>query len=216
MKKILCLVTVLFCVVLFSACTQNAGVNTNVPDLSADKDSHDIQGITNGNSYENAHVGIGFTIPDGWSFYSDSEIASSLNTPTEFSKDETMVNPEIANYFCDTAAFSEDFKSAVIVTIEEKRESTLGLASETLIDNTISLTKKDGEQIYDEFEIEKKQFDVSGKALWGYDAKTKYDNASVYQRCVLTDNEKYITTLTFTSETEEGLNELTEKLYIIK
>lgn len=214
MKKYILLISTITALTLLCACTASAPMpeQTSVVEESSDN----IQGLVSDNKYENKAIGIGFSVPKGWTFYSDSEIESSLGTPITFSNDPTMQTSEVANYFCDTAAFSEDFKSAVIVTVEEKRESTLGLLQETLVDNTISLAKKDGDQIYDKFEIEKKQFKLGDGEVWGYDAVSTHEKTSLHQRCLLTDNDKYITTVMITSPDDSMLEELTEKFYFVK
>ncbi len=212
MKKILFLTAVILAMALLCACGTTAPIQNRNYTAETTPDD-DIQGKVTENTYENPAIGVGFSVPDGWTFYSDNEIASSLSTPVKFSDDPTMQTSEIANYFCDTAAFSEDLKSAIIVTVEEKRESTIGLLQETLIDNTISLAKKDGNQIYDKYEIEKKQFAIGEDDVWGYDAVSTHEDVKLYQRCILTDNDKYITTIMLTSPEEAVLNELVEKFF---
>lgn len=75
----------------------------------------DTIGEAEGNTYENAFLGFGFTLPEGWSFYSKDQI-NELNSITQDMLDEDIAKQlEEANVIYDMYALDQYGNSVNIV-----------------------------------------------------------------------------------------------------
>lgn len=216
MKKLFKLtLCVILATLVFGGCVSSPETTGNNNAANSESGA-EIQGIKDNTKYENAMTELGFNLPEGWVFFSEKEISHSLNLPSNPAEAKKTASEGSAAYFCDTAAFSKDFKSAVIVTIEEINEATAGLSPQTLADNAVSAAEKDAKDVYDLFETEKKVFEISGTSVQGYDAKSEFDKNVLYQRSFIIPSKTHITTVTMTSPDSKGLDDIMKCFYKIE
>lgn len=95
MKKLFALLLAAMMILSFAACSDDKKTDTDPTKVSFEApDPDDVttatitRGKVNGNTYTNASAGISFTLPSGWRFYSDSELASLINSAVDVLNDE--------------------------------------------------------------------------------------------------------------------------------
>ena len=77
------------------------------------------RGTIDGQTYENASIGVGITVPDGWTFYSDDEIAELNGIAKDMMDDDDLQAIfEQAGQYYDMMAVAEDQRSNINIILQ--------------------------------------------------------------------------------------------------
>ena len=90
-------------------------------------DGADVLGTLDGNRYENARIGLGCVIPDGWSYSSEEEIRLMNNATAELAGDTYLELIENATIFYDMLAVDENGLNNINVNLEKVNAVQLAL-----------------------------------------------------------------------------------------
>ncbi len=74
-------------------------------------------------AYTNEVLGLTFTLPSGWRFYTDEEIAATMNMSADLYKDENLLESAKATSVMDFMAVQESTGNNVNMTIENLKVS---------------------------------------------------------------------------------------------
>ncbi len=105
-KRISLLLAILMLVCVLSACDSAAAL---------------ARGETKDNVYTNSSLGITFTKPENWRFYTEDEIAEMMNITAEMFKDEDLINSSDVTSLIEFMALDSKTGSNVNLTIENLR-----------------------------------------------------------------------------------------------
>lgn len=120
MKKLLACLLVLAMVLSVAACGGPEDVRGTKGDSTpASQDEEFSLGENDGLKYESKFIGIGCTLPKGWSFYTDEQIKELNNLTQEMAGEEFTEAIENATVVYDMYATSEDMASNCIVNLEK-------------------------------------------------------------------------------------------------
>ena len=223
MKKILALilaVSMLFC---FAACgmfneKDDDDVKGSVKNSSGelvDAEAAFSLGKTEGSDYENKFLGLGFKIANGWSFYSEEQIAE-LNGITEEMLDEDLADAlEESNYFYDVFAHSTDQKSSINIVFEKKTKRIvekldLEESAEISLQGVIDTYKNMG---LSDMKSEIKKVNIDGEKYTGFTLTSSLGDTTLYQTCFMVKRENYIVSVSASATSEAELNDLIESFY---
>ncbi len=81
------------------------------------------RGETTDSTYTNAALGVTFEIPDGWTFYTDEEIAAIMNISADLWKDEDLINNANVSSIIDFMAVQTASGNSVNLSIENLKAS---------------------------------------------------------------------------------------------
>lgn len=102
--------------------------------LSSDTSKPFSRGTVSGSDYTSDYIGLTFHAPDGWSYYTDSQISSLLNVTASYLEDpasfEKATEGELIDFFCSTADGSNNVdlsftKSPGFVSLENSINTTV-------------------------------------------------------------------------------------------
>lgn len=220
MKKFLCLVLASLMLLSLTACGGKGGDNLkgDLKNGSGDKvkspEAFSL-GVTEGSVYENKYLGLGFKIPDGWSFYDDEKIAEISGITTEYMDDDLVEQMKNAEYFYDLYAVSADQQESVNVIFEKgtvAQIASLDLEeyAETVADGVEETYGTMGFTVVDS-DID--EIKIDGKKHTAYFLKTDMNGKMVYQVGFTVKKTNYIVSIAITATSEDGLKDLVEAFY---
>lgn len=164
-------------------------------------------------TYINEYYGVGMTLPEDWSFFTDEELAEMMNISSKLIKDEEL--SELMTQSMDesgavTNMAAKDklgthnvnmrlnrMPNAMMLAMEEK--DILEILSETVTDKL----ERAG---YTDLEIEIGEITFAGETKAAMFLSGKYLNIPIYQAEILLMEKEYYAVLTFTSMLEDELD----------
>ena len=82
-------------------------------------DGNDVLGTTEGSRYENARIGLGCILPEGWNYSSEEDIRLMNNATAELAGDTYLELIENATVFYDMLAMDADELNNINVNLEK-------------------------------------------------------------------------------------------------
>lgn len=222
MKRVLALLLALMVVFSFAACGADQedvrGEQINNGSATAGSDAEFSLGDTEGLTYENKFIGIGCTLENGWSFYSDEQIKQINNTTADMAGDE----------------YAEAMKNATVVydmfATDANETNNMSVVLEKV--NLVSLATFDAEKNFrNQFDLLKQTFENMGCTDVTFEIGTvrideeehtclntsaQINGAKMYQKQVAIKCSGYIATITVTTFFEDTTEAIYAKFYAVK
>ncbi len=226
MKKILCLLLV--CVLLLGLCgcsllnpfdkgapsdpvpeTQNPPENSGTP---AQKDeSKDLLGAVTNGVYENDYLGVRFTLPKDWVFYTEEQILQLNNITSQYFDEDTQKLIENATIFYNMYASHPESGSNINMNMEKLSAIQLGyLDIEATLKAQFDALKDAYENMgYTDVRLNYEKVTVDGKTFDGIQMTASIYGVEFYGTVFTFRKDGYLVNVTacslFTNQTTEIL-----------
>lgn len=175
-------------------------------------------GKTEGNVYENAFIGIGCKLGEGWSFYSDEEINALNNLAVGMMPEEAQELLKEANLFYDMFATAADAMNNINVNLEKVNAVQLiGLDLAKNFELLVPTLKATYENAgYTNFNYEITEIEIEGKALVAMKASAEISGVNMYQLVFQKKCNGYLANVTITSYFDDVTETILDTFYLVK
>ena len=119
MKKLFCMVLALVMLLGICACGEDVRGTIGDGDTSNFDETEFSLGNAEGTTYKNDFLGLRFTLPEGWTFYTDQQILELNNLTGEYLDEDAAELLENASIIYDMYAINASNSSNVNVNLEK-------------------------------------------------------------------------------------------------
>ena len=220
MKKIL--LCVLACLMLLSMVGCDLLSSPNPEDIRGNQtegeDKELSLGEVTGKKYESEFIGIGFTLPDGWEFYTDEEIKELNNYVGDIAGQDYLDLLKNATVIYDMAAASPSQTDNVIDTLEKKPNALLNnLNLAQTLETSFSVVKSSMENMgYRNLTHEITTLTIDGQTFTAMHISGTLSGLTMHQTSIVMKCNGYLASFAVTTFDEAGTAPLLENLYLLK
>lgn len=175
-------------------------------------------GTVSGSKYESEFIGIGYTLPSGWSFYTEDQI-KEMNQYVEDKADQNYLDLiKNADIVYDMMATSSAGTDNVLVTLEKKPAATLDkIDLKQSLETSFKAFKTSFENMgYRNISHEITTVTIDGKGFDAMHINATYGGMKMYQTCIVIKCNGYLATIAFTTFDAAGTAPLLENIYLLK
>ena len=180
-------------------------------------------GVMGDDGYTNEYFGVGMELPEGWTFFSDEELAQMLDVTLKVIDDEKLTEMmtaalEDAGAVTNMAAKDKlGMKNVNMRLTKVEDKILLALSEEDILRYSIDTVKDMLESAgYEDLELEIGETEFAGENKSILYITGKLYDLPVYQGEVLLMGEEYYAILTFTSVMDDALDEVIEPWYTLE
>ena len=174
-------------------------------------------GATEGSVYENAFIGIGYQLPDGWTFYTDEQIMELNNATSEMAGEEYQQLMEEVSIIYDMFATDADGLNNININMEKGNPvQLLALDLAQNYEAAMSTMKSTYENMgYENFEYEIGTIDIDGEEVVSAHITVEINDVSVYQTLFAVKCNGYLANVAVTSYFDDITADILGNLYWI-
>ena len=222
MKRVLALLIVLMVVFSFAACGADQedvrGEQINNGSATAGSDAEFSLGDTEGLTYENKFIGIGCTLENGWSFYSDEQIKQINNAAKDMAGDEYAEEMKNAELVYDMFATDANQRNNMNVNLQKVNVVTLATydAEKSFRSQFDSLKQALENMGYTDVAFEIGNIQVAGKDYVCLNISAQINGVNMYQKMIAIKCKGYIATITVSTLLEDTTEAIYAKFYAVK
>lgn len=175
-------------------------------------------GETDGLVYENKFIGIGCTLEDNWSFYSDEEIMELNNYTADVAGEDYEKIMEGADLVYDMYAVSGDLQNNMNVVLEKMNQVLLDhLVIEDSLEAAMPVMKETFADIgYADLQAELDTISIEGKEFTCLYTTGEINGVTAYQKTFPIKCNGYLANITITTYGEDKVDELAERFYFVE
>ena len=220
--KFLCLFMALSLLLCFTACGNKkeddvrGQIHENTEE-STEKDTLSL-GKSQGTTYESAFIGLGWTLPEGWSFLSDKEMKALNNITTEqIDNEEIQEALKNAKVIYDMYAMNATTGDSVNITLEKLDPAVSLLYDESAYINA-SLTNLGAAMEssgYKDVQIAKSTIHFCGKDYEGIKLQASSGNIIIYEKLTCIKVGNYMAVIVAASTKEATTETIFENFYTL-
>ncbi len=190
-------------------------------DKTATQDDY-VKGTIDGNTYTHALFGVAYTIPDGYEFATDEQVAKLNNTTLEALKDDEYREAlENGTAFIEMEAHNADASQNVNATIERFDPALAEEYTAKQLRDQVYLNTKDDNSALEsigctDITNEMSSVTVDGEELPVAKTNATYQGTKIYQAHVIFVADHYILNIAFTSRDASALDGMLTGLKLVK
>ena len=175
-------------------------------------------GATDGLIYENKFIGIGCSLDEGWTFYSDEEIQDLNNYAADVAGEDYEEAMKAADIVYDMYAISDNQLDNIKVNLQKVNNIALEqLDIKENFENTIPELRKAFENMgYTDLEFEITSVSINGEEVMCLQSYGVIDGLTMYQKIVSIKCDGYLSNITVTTYQEDLVDSVFETFYYIK
>ena len=175
-------------------------------------------GTVSGKKYESEFIGIGYTLPEGWSFYTDEEIKEMNNFVEDKADQDYLDLLKNATVIYDMAAASPSQTDNVIVTLEKKPNAQLNkLDLAQTLEASFNMSKSSLENMgYRNITHEVTTLTIDGETFTAMHITATLSGMTMNQTSIAIKCNGYLAALAVTTFDEAGTAPLLENIYLLK
>lgn len=155
-------------------------------------------GATVGDTYINEFMGIGFTLPEGWVFATDEEIAEIMGRGKTLLSEDYGTLLDASGIYCDMIAYSPEGDN-IAVTIEKKRDETRNIPFEQVFEESVNYTIEQLSFICENVTSSPRDIQLASYVCKGYDIEAELMEIKMYQGLVMMDMGDYYISISASS-----------------
>lgn len=226
LKKVIALILAMCMVLSAAACgTTNEDIRGEIKNDGESIDNEDgtseeedeivlSVGVASGSVYESEFMNIGWTLPEGWTFMTEEEMATMNQVVADMLGNEDIASQiEDGETFCDMSAYN-----AVGETINiqiEKMAATTALTVDEVAYADIALEQLPAvfEPLGYSVKCEKQQITLAGKTCEGVYVELGYQGAYIYEKMALIKVGQYMCVITVASASMDVINAIYNNFY---
>ncbi len=221
MKKVFALLLVVAMLCSFAACSGAVdpedvrGEQSGNEDPSADAEKEFSLGDTQGLTYENKFIGLGCTLDDGWTFYTDDQINQLNNLTADLAGEEYQEAIKNATVIYDMYAISSNQLDNINVNLEKVDPIKLAVLDITNNYEQIYPTiKQSFENMgYTDVSYEIGKVKIGDKEFASLDTSAQISGIKMYQTIFSVKCNGYLANITITSFQEDTTDAILAKFY---
>ena len=232
MRKLTVLLIIAAIVLSFAACTsksntdirgeQIGGAISETDTSSTESEESSEQefslGSNDGAKYESKFLGLGCTLPEGWTFYDDAKIRELNKSTMDLAGDEYAELMKDAQVVYDM--FASDAQGVNNVNVALEKVDRLQLAALDIkknYDNLVPTLKQSFENMgYTDIQYEIAEVTVDGKKYPALNFTAKIGDAVMYQTSISKKCNGYLASIAITTYNENTVSDILGKFYHIK
>ena len=225
MKKFLLILLAVAMMLTFVACGEGSDADktdpTNDPATTNAPEETDKEfelGEVTGLKWENAFIGLGCTIPEGWAFSTQEELSVLNNVAGDYVADEYQDLVKNSAYFYDMHAKPSADTSSVSALLEKASQATINATNiELTYEQSAKIIKESYEQMGPTtFAHEIVDLTISGNKYPTLKIAANISGIDFYQYTLMVKCTGYIATINITASTPERLESLAASFYEVR
>ncbi len=192
-------------------------VQTNENDATDTEAGLDF-GKTEGNVYENAFIGIGCKLDEGWSFYDDEQINVLNNLAADMMPEDAQEMLKEATVVYDMFATAADAMNNINVNLEKVNAVQLiGLDLAKNFELVVPTLKATYENAgYTNFNYEITEIEIEGQTFVAMKASAEISGVNMYQLLFQKKCNGYLANVTITSYFDDATETILDTFYLVK
>ena len=171
-----------------------------------------------GSTYESNFIGIGWNLPEGWTFFDEEQLKQVNNITADLIDDEQIQAAlESASLICDMYAMNSSTGDTINIQLEKLSGLATLYDASSYVDASISSLPSAMQSAgYTNVTIDKITITAAGKELPGLAISASYAGITIYEKlaCIKVDN--YMVCITTASATESTLDAIFANFYSLK
>jgi hypothetical protein len=213
MKKFLICLLAFVMILAMVGCSKDDNKGGATP-----KDEEFALGEVAGNKYESEFIGLGFTLPEGWSFYTDEEIKEMNNYVEDKAGQDYLDLLKNATVIYDMAAASPAQTDNVVVTLEKKPNAQLNkLDLAQTLEASFNVSKSSLENMgYRNLTHEVTTLTIDGETFHAMHVTGTLSGMTMRQTSIVIKCNGYLASLAVTTFDAAGTAPLLDNIYILK
>lgn len=174
-------------------------------------------GEAEGNTYENAYTGIGFNLPEGWTFYSKDQI-NELNNITQDMLDEDIAKQiEQAAVIYDMYALDQYGNSVNIVMEKLSVIASKGIDEKTYAEASTSQLEEALKQVgYNEVTAETTSIVFNGEEHAAIDVVCTMEGLTLYEKLICIQIDEYMVCITIGTTYTNTIEDVLSYFYTVE
>lgn len=215
MKKFL--ICLMACVMLLAMVGCAADKDPYTPGNKTEDEEFSLGEVT-GKKYESEFIGIGFTLPEGWEFYTDEEIKELNNFVEDKAGQDYLDLLKNATVIYDMAAASPSQTDNVMVTLEKIPNAQLNkLNLAQSLETSFSVVKSSLENMgYRNITHEVTTLTIDGETFTAMNITATLSGMTMRQTSIAIKCNGYLASLAVTTFDAAGTAPLLENIHVIK
>ena len=215
MKKFL--ICLMACVMLLAMVGCAADKDPYTPGNKTEDEEFSLGEVT-GKKYESEFIGIGFTLPEGWEFYTDEEIKELNNFVEDKAGQDYLDLLKNATVIYDMAAASPSQTDNVMVTLEKIPNAQLNkLNLAQSLETSFSVVKSSLENMgYRNITHEVTTLTIDGETFTAMHITATLSGMTMRQTSIAIKCNGYLASLAVTTFDAAGTAPLLENIHVIK
>ena len=167
------------------------------------------------NVYESNFMGLGWTLPEEWVFFTEEERKQMNEATWDMLEETSDIEIQEGTVLCDMMAMSPDGISSMNIQIEKLSVlSSVALSEKAYIENSIEPVKQALTQMgYTNVDITESTVMITGKECLGLDMILEYSGITLYQKQALIKKGNYMYIITTSGTDKTVLEDLFAKFY---
>ena len=174
-------------------------------------------GTASGLTYENEFIGIGCTLPEGWTFYDDAQIKELNNLSADMAGEEFAEIIEDASIIYDMMATGSNQADSVNINLEKidaLRLLTLDLAKN--FENVMPTIKEAFENMgYTNITSKIGTLEIDGKEFVSMDTQAEINGVTLYQKQFAVKCNGYLANITVSTYFENTAESILDNFYLL-
>ena len=228
MKKILVIFLATVLALTFTACgdsTSDSDIKGSLKVEEQDKENQNDDkneekdlslGHAEGNIYENEFIGIGFNLPNGWTFYTDEQIKALNNITTDMMDEEYAQAIENATILYDMYAL-DTLGNSVNINIEKLNvASALAYTEEEHVKATVGSVKDALSSMgLGEVTAKPTTVTIAGEKHHGIEVVCVGEQVTLYEKVICVKIGRYMANITIATVGSDTTSEIIEQFYAL-
>lgn len=204
MKKLFSILLVVIIVLSFASCGESSSdvrgtINSNNNSSTQEDTNESFSfGETEGNTWENSFIGLGCKLGDGWTFYTDEQIAELNQTTVDMVDNDTAEFLENATVIYDMFATKDNGIQSINVNLEKVGYISSALADlKKNLEATVPTIKSGLESMgMTNVVCNVTEAKIAGESYAAMDISAKIQDADFYEKLIAIKCGNYVANIT--------------------
>lgn len=197
------------------------GADEEVTEAGTEAESEEesfSMGKSEGLVYENAFIGLGCTLEEGWSFYTDEQIMQLNNYTAEVAGEDYEAMLENAQIIYDMFAVDSDQMNNINVNLEKIDNRVLMSVNveDVFAQNLPMLEELFNSMGYVNMQTELITVTIGGEDFAGVSVSGEIQGLTVYQKSIGVKCNGYLATIAVTTYGEDTTDEILSNFYVVE
>lgn len=216
MKKLLALLLAVMMLISVTACGSTASEDEIRGEQQTSDEAYSA-GAVDGLKYESSFIGIGCTLPDDWSFYTDEQIRELNNITTEVAGEEYEKLMQDAQIIYDMYAISSNQVDTINVNLEKVNSvALLALDMTEYYEQSVESIKTAYNNMgATSFDYTIGEVAIDGEKFVSLNVVAEINGTKLYQTAFAKKCSGYVANITVTSIDEATVKSIIDSFYVV-
>lgn len=174
-------------------------------------------GEAEGNTYENAFLGIGFNLPEGWTFYTQEQINALNNITQDMLEDDITEQIQNANIIYDMYALDQ-YGNSVNVNLEKLSAiAAVGIDEKTYVEASMEqIPEALGQMGATNIEVKAASAKLDGSEHAALDISCTSNGVNIYEKIICIKEGQYMASVTLATTYENTTDAVLSYFYEVE